>query len=92
MEDKLVRIILDQLRIGIKNKDWNKVKYVEGLLNMHTTDYVLKSNDEKLIFDYLAKKTADYLTVILADVDFTGKTQKECEKIFNEKMKQKKVD
>jgi len=38
------RVILDVLRTGIKEKDWDKVKYVEGLLNMHTIDVVFKED------------------------------------------------
>lgn len=40
MEDKLVRTILNELRQAIKDKNWDKVSYVEGLLNMHTMDSV----------------------------------------------------
>lgn len=39
---KEIRIILNELRRGIKERNWNTVEYVEGLLNMHTIDDVLK--------------------------------------------------
>lgn len=42
MDDVHIRVIIEELRKGIKNKDWNKVKYVERLLNMHTTDSIPK--------------------------------------------------
>ena len=38
MENKQIRIYIEILREAIDNKDWNKVKYVEGLFNMHTID------------------------------------------------------
>ena len=44
MNNKQIRVILDVLRTGIKEKDWDKVKYVEGLLNMHTIDVVFKED------------------------------------------------
>ena len=40
MNDIHVRVIIAELRKGIKNKDWNKIEYVEGLLNMHTLDAI----------------------------------------------------
>lgn len=42
MDDVHIRVIIKELRNGIKNKDWNKVRYVEGLLNMHTIDAIPK--------------------------------------------------
>ena len=44
MEDKQVRIILEVLRYGIKSKNWDTIKYVENLLNMHTMDVVFKED------------------------------------------------
>lgn len=42
MTDKEIRIILNVLREGIEKKNWNTIKYVEGLLNMHTIEEVFK--------------------------------------------------
>lgn len=36
MSNKQIKIYLNLLREGIKDKNWNKIEYVEKLFNMHT--------------------------------------------------------
>lgn len=40
MSDMHIRTIIKELRKEIKDKDWNKIEYVEELLNMHTLDAI----------------------------------------------------
>ena len=42
MNGKHIRCIIDVLRDAIKKRDWELVKHVEALLNMHTMDEIFK--------------------------------------------------